>query len=209
MGTLRVIGVERNSVGSVDTQNVFACIYLDGVYYLYGAEDDELISDYFSDADMLDYFVDSGKYEWSNFYIDKGQKISRNRFDEILVDDEQIDSFAIVNPDKQISLFSTKIFYEFLKTRFRGSEKSQQLLTLDSNINVLQDYLQKITNESVNHDISDFDKEIIVNANIKGYTYIIERLKEIMQESHGDFNEVYYFFLRLFKLETDGYIKVQ
>lgn len=209
MGKLRVIAVEKNSSNSVDTQNVFACIYVDGVLYLYGAEDDELISDYFSNIEMLDYFVDAGKYEWTNFFIDKGQKIYRNRFDEILVDNEQVDAFTVVNPEKQISRVSAKIFYELLKMLNKDNQPTIKFLEESNDINMFRQELQKIIDQSDEHEISENDKEVIVRANIRGHVYIIDKVKQMFPEASGNYNPLYYLFARLFKLETDGYIHME
>lgn len=207
---LHVIAVERNNIENIDTQNVFSCVYKDEKLYLYGAEEEnDLISDYFSNMDMLDYFVDSGKYEWTNFYIEKSQKISRNRFDEILVDGEQIDAYTVVNPQKSISFVLAKIFYEFLKVPYRNNENAINFLKNEINFELLKSEIQGIINESEYHDLSDLDREMIVKVNIKGHAYVIDRVKQILREMPDNYSEVYYLFSRLFKLETDGYIKLE
>lgn len=207
---LHVIAVERNNIENIDTQNVFSCVYKDGVLYLYGTEEEnDLISDYFSNMDMLDYFVDSGKYEWTNFYIEKGQKVSRNRFDEILVDGEQIDAYMIMNPEKSISSVSAKIFYEFLKVPHKKDENAMNFLRNEVNLESLKSEIQRIVNESEDYDLSDLDREMIAKANIRGHTYIIDMVKQSLQEMPDNYSKVYYLFSRLFKLETNGYIKLE
>jgi hypothetical protein len=210
MARLRVIAVEKVSVGSSDSvEPAIACVYKDNLLHVYDTFG-ELYhqKEYFGNFDSLEYLIKKGKYEWTDFYIEKGQLITRDINENIVVEGDTIDPFVpLEQGNNGISDVSLKIFFEFLKTVNKNNPEALDTLMKSFQSGEFRKNVENIVNSSPFKEFNDTDKELIVKCKIDGYQHIVDVIKK--QLKNGDyykFDEINYMFSRLFKLEKNNYI---
>lgn len=210
MARLRVIAVENVSVGSSDTvEPAIACVFKDKLLHVYDTFG-ELYhqKEYFGSFESLEYLIKKDKYEWTDFYVEKGQLITRDISGNIVVEGDIIDPFLpLEEGGGKISDVSIKIYYEFLKTKNKDNTEAMETLKGSSEPGALRKEIEAIVNDSPFKEFNDIDKELIVRCKIDGYTHLINNIK--MHLKTGDyyrFDDINYMFSRLFKLEKNNYI---
>lgn len=210
MARLRVIAVENVSVGSSDAvEPAIACVFKEKLLHVYDTFG-ELYNqkEYFGSFESLEYLIKKNKYEWTDFYVEKGQLITRDIYGNIVVEGDVIDPFLpLEEGGGKISNVSLKIYYEFLKTKNKDNAEAMTTLQNSFESGELKNEIESIVNNSPFKEFNDIDKELIVRCKIDGYNYIINSIKKHLKT--GDyyrFDDINYMFSRLFKLEKNNYI---
>lgn len=210
MARLKVIAVENIAVSSIDTaEPVIACVYKDNLLHVYDTFG-ELYhqKEYFGNFESLEYLIKKGKYEWADFYIEKGQLVTRDIHGDIVVEGDTIDPFLpLEEGNNSMSDVSLKIYYEFLKTINKSDSVASEILKNCYESGGFRKEIEEIVNKSPFSKFNDLDKELIVRTKIGGYQYIVNTVKKVLKT--GDyyrFDDINYMFSRLFKLEKHNYI---
>jgi len=209
MARLRVIAVEKISVSGDAVEPAIACVYKDKLLHVYDTFG-ELYhqKEYFGSFESLEYLIKKGKYDWSDFYIEKGQLITRNSQGNIVVEGDVVDPFLpIEDGNKAISNVTLKIYFEFLKTVYKSDPQAQETLVSCYQQGQFRKDVEEIVNKSPFKQFNDTDKELIVRTKIEGHHYLVSSIKNILKK--GDYyklDEINYLFSRLFKLEKNNYI---
>ena len=210
MARLRVIAVENINVGSIDSlEPVIACVYKEKLLHVYDTFG-ELYhqKEYFGNFESLEYLIKKGKYEWTDFYIEKGQLITRNIHGNIVVEGNIIDPFLpFEEGNNSISDITMKIYYEFLRTVSKNDENALEVLERGYKSGELKKEIEEIVSKSPFNEFNETDKEMIVRIKIDGYQYIVNTIKKILKKGdYYKFDEINYLFSRLFKLEKNNYV---
>lgn len=210
MARLRVIAVENINVsGSDAVEPVIACVYKDKLLHVYDTFG-ELYhqKEYFGSFESLEYLIKKGKYEWTDFYIEKGQLITRDIHGNIVVEGDVISPFLpLEDGNNAISDISLKIYYEFLKTIYKNNANAQETLKTSFESGGLKKEIEEIVNKSPFNEFNNVDKELVVRLKIDGYQYIVNSIKKILKKGdYYKFDEINYMFSRLFKLEKNNYV---
>lgn len=210
MARIRVIAVEKIHVGSLDSvEPVIACVYKDKLLHVYDTFG-ELYhqKEYFGSFESLDYLIKKGKYEWTDFYIEKGQLITRDMHGNIVVEGDVIDPFIpFEEGNNGVSDVSLKIYYEFLRTVNKSKPDSMQQLEDCFKSGELKQEIEDMVIKSPFKQFNDVDKELIVRLKIEGYQFLVNCIKKFLKS--GDYyriDEINYMFSRLFKLEKNNYV---
>lgn len=210
MARIRVIAVEKIHVGSLDSvEPVIACVYKDKLLHVYDTFG-ELYhqKEYFGSFESLEYLIKKGKYEWTDFYIEKGQLITRDVHGNIVVEGDIIDPFIPYEEGNNgISDVSLKIYYEFIRTLQKSNPENMQKLGASFESGEFRKEVEEIVNKSPFKEFNDTDKELIVRMKIDGYQYLVNNIKKILKTGdYYKFDEINYMFSRLFKLEKNNYV---
>lgn len=209
MARLRVIAVEKINVSGDIVEPAIACVYKDKLLHVYDTFG-ELYhqKEYFGNFESLEYLVKKGKYEWTDFYIEKGQLITRNSLGNIVVEGDIVDPFLpIEDGNNNISDISLKVYFEFLKTVYKNDPQAQQTLISCYQQGEFRKEVEDIISKSPFKQFNDTDKELIIRAKIEGHGYLVNAIKNILKK--GDYykiDEINYLFSRLFKLEKNNYV---
>lgn len=211
MARLRVIAVENVYVGMDAVEPAIACVYKDNKLHVYDTFGELYYQkEYFPDFNGLKYLINKNKYEWADFYIEKGQLITRDIHGNIIVEGRIIDPFLpFENGKGTISDISVKIYYEFLKTVNKGNSQALSILKNSYESGELKKNIERIVGNAPFKELNNIDKEMIVRTKIDGYQYIINAVKEILKKNdYYKLDEIHYLFSRLFKLEKNNYVEL-
>jgi hypothetical protein len=210
MARLRVIAVENVNVTTSDSvEPAIACVFKDRLLHVYDTFG-ELYhqKEYFGSFESLEYLIKKGKYEWTDFYIEKGQLITRDIHNNIVVEGQIIDPFLpLEEGNNGISDVTLKIYYEFLKTLNKNDANALETLKGSFESGEFRREIEQMIAASPFKEFNDVDKQLIVRIKIDGYQYIVDRIKDTLKK--GDyyrFDEINYMFSRIFKLEKNNYI---
>lgn len=210
MARLRVIAVENlNVVGSDSVEPVIACVYKDKTLHVYDTFG-ELYhqKEYFGSFDSLEYLISKDKYEWTDFYVQKGQLITRDSKGNIVVEGEIMEPF-IPNEDGKgvISDVTLKVYFEFLKTINKNRPEVLETLNKCYQSGEFRKEVESIIAKGPFKRFTDDDKKLIVRSKLEGHHYIVSSIKDILKKGdYYKFDEINYQFSRLFKLEKNNYI---
>lgn len=212
MEILRIIAVQSTSAFDFyETDAVIACAYKNNTLMVYDTFGElYYCKEYFTDITHLEGLVKFDKYKWTDFFINKGDKIYKDTFGNIIVNNEIIPDIDTIDEKNNngISLITIKIYYEFLKTVNKDRPATLMELNKAYEIGKLKKDIEKIIEESPFTEFTQEDKRIIVRSRIHGYKFVINHVKKLLKsDSRYKFDEVHYFFSRLFKLEKNNYIK--
>lgn len=209
MARLKVIAVENISVGTDTVEPVIACVFKDKLLHVYDTFG-ELYhqKEYFGNFEMLESLIKKGKYEWTDFYIEKGQLITRDFHGNIVVEGNVIDPFLpFEEGNNNISDISVKIYYEFLKSVSKNDPNALEKLRGCFESGELKKEIGEIVGKSPFNQFNDVDKELIVRIKIDNYQYIVNIIKKVLKKGdYYKFDEINYLFSRLFKLEKNNYV---
>lgn len=210
MARLRVIAVENVNVGGSDNvEPAIACVYKEKLLHVYDTFG-ELYhqKEYFGSFESLEYLIKKGKYEWTDFYIEKGQLITRDVYGNIIVEGNKVEPFVpLEEGNSGISDITLKIYYEFLKTANRDNNDALDTLKICFDSGEFRKNIEEIVNNSPFKQFNDIDKELTVRTKVDGYQHIVNNIKSILKENdYYKFDDINYMFSRIFKLEKNNYI---
>lgn len=206
----------RSTANEEDLTKVRSYIYFNGFICFYSEQGKAYNKkEYIEFIDFVRRAVASKKYEWTDFWINKGQLISRDKSNNIHVDTEMISPISNRNRlAGNVSEMSLKLFYEFLRHVNEGNESKLSTLDVSYDKNILKDKVEKIVKSIQNKQLIERDIEIIVRTKIEGYNYIESYVKSVLNsdsdsETESKYQKINSFFNRVFFLETYGYIGVE
>lgn len=213
MGSLRVIAVENVIIpGTEELESVMACVYQNGIFYVYDKTGDMYITkEYFDDIESLEYYISKGQYSWVDFSISKGQLIYRDHHGNILVEGERIDEITPLthgmNSPGDVTL---ELFYEFLKTTSKDDDKLSKEIKQSFENGGLRINIENILQENPLRSLTILDKKLIVNSRLFGGRYIINYLKELFASDEVlKKDKLLFIFTRIFKLECQNFISIK
>ena len=204
---------KRSTTNDEDLAKVRSYIYYNGYICFYNGQGKAYNKkDYVSFIDFIRQAVALKKYEWTDFWINKGQFITRDRSNNIHVDTEMITPISNRNRlSGNVSEMSLKLFYEFLRRVNKGDEGKLTMLYASYDKNILKDKVEKIVKSNQNKQLTEKDIEIIVRTKIEGYNYIESYVKATLNadsssDAESKYQRINTFFSRVFFLEMYGYI---
>lgn len=212
MARLRVIAVEKVFVSGTDEiEPSIACVIKDRKLHVYDTFG-ELYhqKEYFGDFDSLKYLINKGKYEWSDFYIEKGQLITRDIDGNVVVEGDKIEPFLPFEDSLgQVSNISVKVYYEFLKTCNKSNPDVLKRLKEGFESGNLKVTINAIVEKSPFNEFNNVDKELIVRSKTDGYKYLVDAIKENLKSNDlYKYDNIHYLFSRLFKLEKKKFVEL-
>lgn len=210
MGRIRVIAVECCQANNKEA--VLSCVYKQEAFHVYDTHGQLYLQrEYFSDFNSLDFYIKKGKYEWTDFWIEKGQTIYRNEDGLIYADDKRIPAFAPLGDGQgEIGRVSLKLFYEFLKTANRNNASMIKEITTEFENGSFRQQVSETVRENPLTNILALDKEIIVKTRILERKYIIDYVKKLLSsDDEMRISKITFFFTRLFKLEEANYVMIE
>lgn len=169
-------------------------------------------TEYINYIDFVKKAVESKRFEWADFWINKGQVITRDRANNIHVDNELVIPISsktrrIVGNISEISL---KLYYEFLCTINKDDPNKLAALESAFQKGLLKEKVERIVKNSDSKQLLRKDGEIIVRTNIEGYNYITSYVRTTLRSNIDNTMEIINnFFSRVFYLEMYGYIGVE
>lgn len=212
MSSLRVIAVEIYDDFIFDQQAIISCVYKDGQFLVYDTFGQLYHQkEYFTDFSSLDYWVQKGCYEWTDFSIPTGQLVFRDTEGSILVDRKKVKSFnPLIDEIGDVSNVSLKIFHEFLKSINRNYPDNYSDILRSYKSGDFQKEIRQIISENYLEELLPIDKEIIIKSRILGREYLIDYVRKLLSSDDDmKIHKITFFFTRLFKLEASNYIKIK
>lgn len=204
-----VIAVGNKSSASGSVSKIRSYIYYNGYICFYNTQGRAYNKQEYSKyIEFVKQAVDADRYEWTDFWINKGQIITKDKSNNIYVDSELIKPFtSITRLAGNVNEPSLKLFYEFLKSVNKDDENKLSALETTYTNGALQDKVKKIVKNMSAKQLDNIDKEIIVRTKIEGYSYIESYVKSVLSTNKNDKHEIVNgFFSRLFFLEMYGYL---
>lgn len=199
---------KRPVISENEIIKVRSYVYYDGQIFFYSTQGRA-----YNQQEYINYieFVKNGiqkeRYEWTDFWINKGQTISRDKNNKIYVDGEIVEPFyqtsKLLNNISELSLI---LYYDFLRSI--NTEDQNKLMLLEDSFNkgVLKDRIERNV-KAIDRKLDQQDGEIIVRTKIEGYNYIANIVKEIIASNRQNrFETIDGLFNRVFYLEMHGYI---
>lgn len=199
----------RSLANDNDVAKVRAYVYYNGYICFYSAQGRAYNQqEYIKYIDFVKQGVDNQRYQWTDFWINKGQVISRDKSGNIYVDAEIVKRFsAKTKIAGNISEYSLNLFYEFLRT-INQYDENKLIALEDSYIKgTLKDKIERRVKSNSVKSLDEKDSEIIIRTKIEGYNYIISYVKSILKSNVSNkFDVINAFFNRVFFLEMYSYI---
>jgi uncharacterized protein (DUF1499 family) len=203
---------KRSSTNEEDVSKVRAYIYYNGYICFYNTQGRAYNQqEYIKYIDFVKQAVNSNRYEWTDFWINKGQILKRDKTENIHLDNE------LITPIKSksriignVSDLSLKLFYDFLNTINENYANKLTALKDSYEKGVLKDKVERIVKSIPSKKLIEKDGEIIVRTRIEGYNYISSYIKTILRSDLKNKNEIINaLFSRVFFLEMHGYIGIE
>lgn len=212
MSILRVVAVENISASSVDTfEPAIACVYKDDKLQVYDTFGELYYQrEYFEGFDSLKFLINKGKYQWTDFMIEKGKLVTRDTYKNITIDKEIIDAISpLAGETGIISDVSVKLFYRFLEKVHKNKPIILQNLILDFSSGEFKRAVEAAIRKNPMKDLLNDDSELIVRCRIEGMDFIANKFKEYAKSTDPlKIEQMTYYFSRIFKLETANYIRI-
>lgn len=192
-----------------DITKVRAYIYYNGDICFYSTQGRAYNKqDYIEYIDFVKQGIDKERYEWTNFWINKGQVIARDKKDNIFVDTEIVKPFPVRSKLlNKLSDLSMSIYYDYLRSI--NQENETKLIQLQDSFEkgVLRDRIERAIKSTKKRELDATDGEIIVRTKIEGYNFIMHTVKSLLNSNIPNRQEqINIFFNRVFYLELQGHI---
>lgn len=201
--------VGKRSLTEEEYFKVRAYVFVDGYICFYGAQGKAFNKrEYVNYIDFVRKVIHKNRYEWTNFWINKGQIITKDCRNNIIINNEMILPFGEKSRVRvDISDASVQICYDALKSAYSSQNLDSVLLEESLQNGTLKNNLEKKIRGLSKEHIEDFDGEIIARTRIEGYNFIISYAKFLANSNVGDkVKATEDFFERVFFLERHGYI---
>lgn len=192
-----------------DSARVRAYIYYNGYICFYNTQGKAYNKqEYVKYIDFVKQAIQANRYSWTDFWINKGQIITRDKRNNILVDNELVPPFrSRSRVAGEISEMSLNLYCDFLKNSKLEDEDKLKLLQLSNAKKILKTKIERAVRRLPSKQLIDTDGEIIVRTKIEGYNYIMSYVKLVLEsEDKNKYRTINDFFMRVFFLEMYGYI---
>ena len=210
MSGLRVIAVENVATGGLDgAEPANACVWHDGKPHVYDVSGMLYYQrEMFDSLDNLNKTILKGKYRWTDFWIEEGQRITRDIHENILVSGEVMEAICPLSyGENTISTVTLKLFHGFLEKLNRNHAGSLLELKADYDSGEFMRAVDTIIRANPVQSLKDTDYELIIRTRIEGVPFIANKLKSLtMSPDPLKLDQITYYFTRLFKLESANYI---
>jgi hypothetical protein len=212
MSRLRIIAIEKVFIsGANDAEPCIACAYYEGKLFVYDTFGELYHQmEYFNDFDSLIYLITTNKYEWTDFYINKGDIITRDGVGNAMLNGKRINGLILPlkEENNKISDVSVKLYYEILSKFNKNNPSVLEQLTSSFESGEFKKDILAIVKEYPLEELTTDDNELIVRSRIEGYNYISKKIKSFVSSKDPYKNDaITYFFTRLFKLQYQNYIQ--
>lgn len=212
MSKIRVIAIEKVISSKYDErEQVIACVYKDQKLLVYDTFGEMYYQkEYFENFNSINYFVKKGKYDWSDFYIEKGDIISRNGMGEVFVNGHELyDKITpLSNRENNISGITLTLYYNYLCKVNKGNPEIVDEIRKDFGSGEFKDAIIESIQKTPIDCQTNGDCEFTIRTRLGGVEYVSEWFKSVIaSDDPFKFEQITYTFTRLFKLEYENYIE--